>query len=577
MLRKILNITFFVLLTLSLGSCGSTKKVVQKNKANKALDGRVAAGEYAAFFDAEKARIKGDKKKARELYRNFVKLYKSNATAYYNLSRLEFRSFNFKEAEQYAKKAVDLSNAKNKYYLELYADVLSLNKKPKDAIKIYEELSRLNKNGTDEYQYKMYRIYSELKEYDKAYKTLDQLETSWGASQEITMQKVELLLKQKKEEQAIKEIKDLIQEEPRNAAYKEKLASLYDRLNRKEEAKKIYEELVDDAPNDAKILMRSSSYYLRNKDTLGFQTVIKKIVRNPKIDKSIRMSMLMPLIELNNNPEYIKSEVLPVVQSMKQGGDEDKETIKMYADVLYSAKQYKTAAKEYRNYLHFDKSKFTVWFNLMLCHSNLENLDSVVSVSSESLDYFPNNALTHYFKGTALFQKNDFENSVSSLENAIDLEPENGLKAQIYSILGDAFNSLKEYKKADENFEASLKIKEDATTLNNYAYYLSLRNERLSDALEMSGRSLKLSPNTKTFLDTYGWILFKQGKYKKAKEYVERAIEGEGDADVLEHLGDIHFKLNDTAKALEYWQRAKKVGGNSGKLDKKIQDGKLYE
>ena len=52
----------------------------------------------------------------------------------------------------------------------------------------------------------MYRIYSDLKDYNKAYKTLSKLETSWGASQEITMQKVELLLKQKKNDEAVKEV-----------------------------------------------------------------------------------------------------------------------------------------------------------------------------------------------------------------------------------------------------------------------------------------------------------------------------------------------------------------------------------
>ena len=192
---------------------------------------------------------------------------------------------------------------------------------------------------------------------------------------------------------------------PRNPVFKEKLANLYDRLNRKEDAKRIYKELVDDAPNDAKVLMRSSSYYLRNKDTVGFQNVVKKIIANPKIDQSIRLSMLLPLIELNNNPTYIKNEILPLVQSMYKDGAKDKETIKTYADVLYSAKQYKTAAAAYRNYLNIDKSKFGVWFNLMLCHSNLENLDSIVSVAEESFDYFPNNAFTHYFKGTAHFQK----------------------------------------------------------------------------------------------------------------------------------------------------------------------------
>lgn len=577
MLKKILNIAILIPLVVSLASCGSTKKLSQKKKSVAEVEKKTTntSQEYNAFFEAEKARIKGDIKRARTLYRDFVKQYKNNAAAYYNLAGLEFKSFNFKDAERYASSAVKLA-PKNKYYLEKYADVLSLNKKPKEAVKIYEQLSSLYSEGSAEYAYKMYRIYADLGEHNKAYKTLNKLERSWGVSKEITMQKVELLLKLKKEDAAIKEIQQLVNDEPQNPSHKEKLANLYDRLNRKEEAKKIYEELVDDAPNDAKVLMRSSSYYLRNKDTIGFQKVVKKIVANPKIDKSIRMSMLMPLIELNKNPSYIKNEVLPIVQSMKTDND-DKETVKMYADLLYGAKQYSPASEAYRNYLNLDKSKFSVWFNLMLCHSNLENLDSIVAVADESFDYFPNNALTHYFKGSAQYQKQDYKQSISSFESAIDLEPEEDLKAQIYSMMGDANNSLKNYNKADENFEASLKIKEDATTLNNYAYYLSLRNERLNDALKMSGKSLKLQPEAKTFLDTYGWILFKQGKYKKAKEYVEKAIEGDGDADVLEHLGDIYFKLNETTKAQEYWLRAKKVGGGSDMLDKKIREGNFYE
>ena len=71
---------------MSVASCGSTKKATQKKEpttANKKKGAR-ENNEYNAFFEAEKARIKGDKKKARDLYRDFVKLYKTNATAYYN-------------------------------------------------------------------------------------------------------------------------------------------------------------------------------------------------------------------------------------------------------------------------------------------------------------------------------------------------------------------------------------------------------------------------------------------------------------------------------------------------------------
>ena len=46
---------------------------------------------------------------------------------------------------------------------------------------------------------------------------------------------------------------------------------------------------------------------------------------------------------------------------------------------------------------------------------------------------------------------------------------------------------------------------------------------------------------------------------------------------ILEHYGDILFKLGEKEKAIEYWNKAKKKGGGSDLLDKKIVDKNLYE
>jgi tetratricopeptide (TPR) repeat protein len=86
-------------------------------------------------------------------------------------------------------------------------------------------------------------------------------------------------------------------------------------------------------------------------------------------------------------------------------------------------------------------------------------------------------------------------------------------------------------------------------------------------------------PNSKSFLDTYGWILYQQGNYTEAKIYIEKAIAAAGDDDgtLLEHLGDVYFKLNETEKAIEYWKKAKSKGEDNPLLLKKISEGKLYE
>jgi tetratricopeptide (TPR) repeat protein len=80
-------------------------------------------------------------------------------------------------------------------------------------------------------------------------------------------------------------------------------------------------------------------------------------------------------------------------------------------------------------------------------------------------------------------------------------------------------------------------------------------------------------------MDTYGWVLYKLGRYSEAAEWVEKAVAAtpSPDADLLEHLGDIYFKLGNTDKAMIQWENAQKAGKGSEFLDKKIKERKMYE
>ncbi|MFM1930864.1 MAG: hypothetical protein RL226_167, partial [Bacteroidota bacterium] len=113
--------------------------------------------------------------------------------------------------------------------------------------------------------------------------------------------------------------------------------------------------------------------------------------------------------------------------------------------------------------------------------------------------------------------------------------------------------------------------------LNNYAYYLALRGDKLNRAEELSKKSLEMKPESASFQDTYGWILFRLGRYDEARQFIERAIStGGSDAVVLEHLGDVYFHLGDIDNALRLWNDALKSGSNE-RLSRKIADRKYYE
>ena len=95
----------------------------------------------------------------------------------------------------------------------------------------------------------------------------------------------------------------------------------------------------------------------------------------------------------------------------------------------------------------------------------------------------------------------------------------------------------------------------------------------------MSRKTVDENPKSSTYLDTYAWVLYKKGDYEEAKKWMKIALENDGQDEgvIVEHYGDILFKLNEKDEAIKYWQQAKILGGGSDFLDKKIETKQIYE
>ena len=87
----------------------------------------------------------------------------------------------------------------------------------------------------------------------------------------------------------------------------------------------------------------------------------------------------------------------------------------------------------------------------------------------------------------------------------------------------------------------------------------------------MIEQALKENPENGAFLDSLGWVYFKLGDFRKARFYVEKALQFEGSSATLYyHLGDIYEKLNMSKKAVQYWKRALEMEDISAKETSEI-------
>ena len=114
---------------------------------------------------------------------------------------------------------------------------------------------------------------------------------------------------------------------------------------------------------------------------------------------------------------------------------------------------------------------------------------------------------------------------------------------------------------------------QNTLVLNNYSYYLSQRGEELIRAKKMITKCLELTsgePNA-SYIDTYAWVLYKLGEYELAREQIEQAILLKNNSPViLDHCGDILYKMGLEKEAVTYWERASKLDSKNLELIEKI-------
>lgn len=533
------------------------------------------------FYDAVKAKMLSEDKQQETLLRQFLKERLDVAAAYYDLAALDLSNNRTADAEANVKKALSLDK-ENIWYKESYAEVLKRQKKYEEAADVYTELGKISDFNRPFY-FEAANNYVRAGKYNRALAALDKLRESSFADALILQMKQEIYLQMNDEINAVKIAQELVEKNPKDGSYLSNLAKLYTQIGQPERALKVYQDAIQKFPDEPSLQYGLAEYYQKKKDTAQYDDYIMRTILNPNLDETSQALILQQYLAEVGDDSVRKRNAVSVAQKLVEQQPESALMQSFYGSILARNGQPDEAAKYLKLALDSDPSKYDLWQELLLVYVTSNNPDSLLASSKQALRYFPNNAIIHYFSGIAHLNKKDYVPAVKSLNRAIELQPEDNtfILGDMYSSLGDAYNFLKEYTRSDSAYEKALSLnKDNASVLNNYSYYLSLRGERLKDAEKMSKRSLELRPDEATFLDTYGWILYKQGKYSEAKEYIEKALKANpsGDGTLFEHLGDICYKLKDIDKAVENWKRAKERGAdNVDLLDKKIQERKLYE
>lgn len=515
-----------------------------------------------------------------EYFETALKFNKDDDASMYELSELYKLQNRDTEAFSMIEQASKLQ-PENKWYQQRLAQFYLQNSDYQSYINIYDKLTADDPANLD-YLENYIDVLLRIGEYEKVIEKLNVMEELFGKSEMITMQKIEIYKNIGNSSKMIEEMENLIKIAPSNTRYLATLAEIYMKNGKDGEAYKLYLKIKELEPDNKYINISLYDYY-QNKGEIdkAFDEFILAI-RNTNLDYETKVQIYELWSENNvkDNDSYNTTRVAEIGQAFVETYPQKNVGYYILGVTCSMKNDFKQAQTYFMQALEKDKNNFATFYQLCYVDLNLNDYQQVTEHTELALDYFPEQPVFYLFRGIACYNLKDYDNAIKNYEKGRKLSANRELTKDFDIYIGDTYNLMGDRKKSYEAYDRVLNADpENIYVLNNYAYYLSLDNQDLERALEMSSKTIKAEPKNAVYLDTYAWILYKMNRFQEAKKWMEKVFKYDKKPSGVnyEHLGDILYKLGDTKAAVQNWKKAKKAGETSEFIDDKIKDGKLYE
>lgn len=480
-----------------------------------------------------------------------------------------------------------------------------------EAIRVYEEYGKHDNSNVTVILTKA-EVYGVMEQYDSAVNAIKHFERIRGASAESTLQKIRYLLLAKDTAGIMNELADLLAANPTNADYPLLKAKVWEVLE-EPDSSFYYIKLAEKvAPDAGKVKNELAGYYAAQGDSVNYDKYTYEALMSEDLELEVKLNILSNYMQkiISEKSDTKRSDTL--FNTLREQYPHEPSILELGAQYSAAKKDWSSAIEQMTYAIDLDPQNPDYYSGLMTYYLISERPKDAMEIfdraKKEDVPFMPATYVLYANAAEALKQYDRAEATYDSLLNLmapgvslkdeIDLDKLRHLDwtglymvSSYFEMAGDMYYKMDNTKEAFRTYENALKIYPDnPLTLNNYAYFLiesgdsKPGTENFVKAKEMSKKALDLTENdpVSTYLDTYAWILFKEGNYKEAEDYQEKAfetLEKEGNEptyDFFSHYGDILFMNGKPQEALKQWEKALELEPTDKLLQKKVKNKTFY-
>jgi tetratricopeptide (TPR) repeat protein len=256
--------------------------------------------------------------------------------------------------------------------------------------------------------------------------------------------------------------------------------------------------------------------------------------------------------------------------------------MRIIAEIEIQRGHFKTACRYLRRAIEAERDNFGNYIGILLiAHGMAGEPDSPEEAAEippgEVAGYLDeavrtvsaDSAEDNYLIGAVMRKAGEPEKGERFLLRAEQLAPEDRRTllelATLYERRGEFDEALDRVRSLHE------KDPEDASVNNYYGYLLAEKGERLDFAEQLVRKALASEPENGYFLDSLGWILFKQGDADGALGVLLDATVHAGEDPVIwDHLGQIYERLGEGEKAVESYRKSLSIDEGNERIRERL-------
>ena len=512
---------------------------------------RICAHEYDQFFlEAMVQRQKGNHDAAFDLLRHCQELNPQAPEVYYYLAQYYGAIKDSERSMACIKKAAEL-DPDNTTFMETLAHTYISQQDYASAIPVIKDIYERDKNQEDMLEM-LFQLYQQTEDYENAIGVLEQLEQIDGKSERLSVAKSAIYNRLGNKKAAVAEMAALARQYPNDLNCQ---AMYGEALIMNDQTKKglaVYDQVLREDPDNNRVLLSLRTYYQAEGNTAVADSLTERVLMNRNTTTEEKIRLLRQEIAASEADEGDSTRVMSLFGKILQLPQTDADMTLFCASYMSAKKMPKDSiSRVLEKAVALSPDYAPARMQLVAYAWEAGDMDKVIALCQEARQYTPDEMLFYYYQGIAYYRRDSLDGALSAFQNGIGVITDSSdpaIVSDFYAVMGDILHQKGLAEAAFAAYDSCLVWKGDnISCLNNYAYYLSERGERLTQAEEMSYRTIKAEPKNATYLDTYAWILFMEGRYSEAKIYIDQALqnleESESNDVIKEHAEKIKSKL----------------------------------